>query len=600
MKQQMLGHCQRQVRLAIRLTGMLAGMLLPVVSASAQIDAVLPPLGGPDGTQFVARCSEGQHLTGFELLVSQDVDAIRPLCVIAFSPANAGPIEPYPTSFGEPLRDPDFAKVAGQLEKRQVVCPGNAPVVTGMYVRWEGRHTLTVNNIHLFCGVVGPTQTPSQYPAAVYDGRLATPPYWSGSGTQNCPAGLVAVGINGRAGDWVYSLGLICGAPRVTNIAKLGAIMKAGSSSVKPAPRVKSLPGEIRCRGYSHPGGSEYVFFTIDSRPGPGGETIVLYEMAFTPSPIAAGQNSEGLRPGECAWLDRPIGDNGPLRIRFETLANAQTKQRLQGVPLDDSPNAAESYPDASSIPRYLKVDNHYWSFGGITQAGTAYFQASGNGYWAPAGVKPAPHLPRRPDSPTQSICDSARAARARNSPAAPALEARCRAEGETLPAVDVNALADKGEAIANQDPLAVELREQQPEGGVRHGFDIGMAAAEGQTGPGPGKDRIRDSLPPDERQGFITAVAFTLERNKYAARAAKGAEIAATDPIVAEARNAETDPFYRLGFDIATAIFGDPALGAQGNTATGPGSLGIRDSLSAAGQRGFNDAVRLHLGRKY
>ncbi len=45
---------------------------------------------------------------------------------------------------------------------------------------------------------------------------------------------------------------------------------------------------------------------------------------------------------------------------------------------------------------------------------------------------------------------------------------------------------------------------------------------------------------------------------------------------------------------------FGDPALGAQGNTATGRGSLGIRDSLSAAGQRGFNAAVNLHLSRKY
>ncbi|HVQ36167.1 MAG TPA: hypothetical protein VMS31_01455, partial [Pyrinomonadaceae bacterium] len=179
-----------------------------------------------------------------------------------------------------------------------------------------------------------------------------------------------------------------------------------------------------------------------------------------------------------------------------------------------------------------------------------------------------------------------------------PGLEARCRDEGEAP--VDVEPLAEKGESIANQDPLAVELREQQPEGAARRGFDIGMAAAEGQTGPGPGKDRIRDSLPADERQGFITAVAFSLERNKYAERAAKGAEIAAADEVVSEARNAETDPFYRLGFDIATAIFGDPALGAQGNTATGPGSLGIRNSLSAAGQRGFNDALKLHLSRRY
>jgi hypothetical protein len=189
--------------------------------------------------------------------------------------------------------------------------------------------------------------------------------------------------------------------------------------------------------------------------------------------------------------------------------------------------------------------------------------------------------------------------ARARNSPAAPGLEAQCRAVGEA-PAFDVEALAAKGPAIAEQDPLAVELREQQPDAAARRGFDIGMAAAENQTGPGPGKDRIRDSLPADERAGFIAAVAFSLERNKYAARAALGAQIAAADPEVAEARNAEADPFYRLGFDIATAIFGDKAAGAQGNTATGPGSLGIRNSLSPAGQRGFDAAVKLHLNRKY
>jgi hypothetical protein len=81
---------------------------------------------------------------------------------------------------------------------------------------------------------------------------------------------------------------------------------------------------------------------------------------------------------------------------------------------------------------------------------------------------------------------------------------------------------------------------------------------------------------------------------------AAKGAAIAKVDPIVAAARTAEPDVFYRKGFDIATGIFGDPALGALGNTAMGPGAQRIRDSLSTAGQRGFNTAVKLHLSRNY
>jgi hypothetical protein len=166
--------------------------------------------------------------------------------------------------------------------------------------------------------------------------------------------------------------------------------------------------------------------------------------------------------------------------------------------------------------------------------------------------------------------------------------------------AIDVSGLAAKGEAIANQDPLTVELRNRQPEGPGRRGFDIGMAAAEGQTAPGPGKQRIHDSLSAAEQGGFRTAVAFSLERNRNAGLAATGAAITERDPGVAAARAVDPDVFFWLGFDIATGIFGDPAQGAQGNTATGPGSLGIRDSLSAAGQRGFDASVAWHLSRRY
>jgi hypothetical protein len=161
---------------------------------------------------------------------------------------------------------------------------------------------------------------------------------------------------------------------------------------------------------------------------------------------------------------------------------------------------------------------------------------------------------------------------------------------------VDLNALAERGRVVAKQDFLSAELRKQQPDGLPRRGFDIGMAAAEGQTLPGPGKDRIRDSLSPAEKEGFIIAVSFSLERNRNAKFAAIGAAIATADQVIAEARNDSKDIFYRLGFDIATGIFGDPALGAHGNTATGPGSLKIRDSLSVAGQRGFNASVELNI----
>lgn len=153
-----------------------------------------------------------------------------------------------------------------------------------------------------------------------------------------------------------------------------------------------------------------------------------------------------------------------------------------------------------------------------------------------------------------------------------------------------------KGEAIANKDPLALELRNRQPNGTVRRGFDIGMAAAEGQTLPGPSKQALHDSLGLGEREGFATAVSFSLDRNRNAAAAATGAAIAEVDSSVASARTADRNVLYWLGFDIATGIFGDRAHGGLGNTATGPGSLKIRDALSAPAQKGFNASVVFHL----
>jgi hypothetical protein len=175
-----------------------------------------------------------------------------------------------------------------------------------------------------------------------------------------------------------------------------------------------------------------------------------------------------------------------------------------------------------------------------------------------------------------------------------------CIAASSLAQAQTLDELATRGAVVASADPLAVELRARAPNDSVRRGFDIGMAAAEGNTAPGPGKQRIHDSLPAAEQGGFDTAVSFSLQRNKNAKLAATGATIAQTDPVVAQARQADSDVFYWLGFDIGSGIFGDPALGALGNTATGPGSLGIRDALIPAAQRGFNASVNLHLHRNY
>ena len=157
---------------------------------------------------------------------------------------------------------------------------------------------------------------------------------------------------------------------------------------------------------------------------------------------------------------------------------------------------------------------------------------------------------PGSPPSPARTMCEMAVSARARNSPAAPALENLCAAQGGPPPSV----------AFGRVPP---------------------------PSAPTPPTPEPTAEAPPVDPAD--------LDR-----LAATGADIAALDPPVMEARNAQSGAFYRSGFDVATALFGDPALGAQGNTRMGPGSQRIRAALGAAGQRGFDDSVTFHRARGY
>jgi hypothetical protein len=148
-----------------------------------------------------------------------------------------------------------------------------------------------------------------------------------------------------------------------------------------------------------------------------------------------------------------------------------------------------------------------------------------------------------QPSGPPIPICDAAGAARDRKSPAAAGLAARCLALGGRLPdpeggvPLTADQLAIVGATIAARDRYSALLRDQQPAGQIRYGFDIGMGAAEGQTEWGPGKQRMLDSLPRGQQEGFKVAISFSLDRNRNAELAATGAAIGDADPTVEGAR---------------------------------------------------------------
>jgi hypothetical protein len=343
--------CTRwQLQWLSRLICVPAVMLFVVLSAHAQTDVVLPPLGGDGGGKFIARCPQGQLLTGFQLWTGDDVDAIRVICVTASGPADVGPLVAGGEYFG-----------GNGGGARYLLCPKDAPIVTGMEIGAVGADTVVVHDIHLWCGVAASTQTPGESPTAEYNGPPFTkgksgllgigsdPPAYAG-GAQRCRAGSVAVGINGRSGVWLDAVGLICGVPTLT-------------------PKAAREPGPVKALGRVEGG-------------APTGPPISICESAR-----------------------RARARNSPAAPGLEAQCRAA--------------GAAGEIPPKAPVKALGRVE-------------------------VPPGTTPNPPI---------SICESARRARARNSPAAPGLEAQCRAAGaagETPPAIvaDTNpVMVPKGQA---------------------------------------------------------------------------------------------------------------------------------------------------------
>jgi hypothetical protein len=139
-----------------------------------------------------------------------------------------------------------------------------------------------------------------------------------------------------------------------------------------------------------------------------------------------------------------------------------------------------------------------------------------------PQAVTPIPHPP---------VCDLAKLMREQNKAFA-VQQVQCNLELEA-----------RGLVLASDYPWARLLRSELPEGSARRGFYIGLAAAEGQTEDGPGKQGIRASLLPTEQSGFDVAVSRSLQRNKNPewyrnADLARGADVPSEERSAVEPRD--------------------------------------------------------------
>ena len=139
---------------------------------------------------------------------------------------------------------------------------------------------------------------------------------------------------------------------------------------------------ELRCRG----GGLRFV--VVNGRTTSSGEQTMYMTVDFQHAAQAAGLVGRNLQPGQCSFPDRALRTDEPDQIVQEIVSFGQLKERLHGSAVDNSPTAAERYPDSKNVPQYLSDAKYYWSFY-VHQNGplpSGRFESSYSRYWKPGG----------------------------------------------------------------------------------------------------------------------------------------------------------------------------------------------------------------------
>jgi hypothetical protein len=163
------------------------------------------------------------------------------------------------------------------------------------------------------------------------------------------------------------------------------------------------------------------------------------------------------------------------------------------------------------------------------------------------------------------------------------------------LNAGELSVMAARGQFLASSDPLLASLREVEPAGLSRLGFDIGLAISEGHSAPGPGKQKFKEDHVKDfDPSAYQRAVDYSVARNANPDIAARGAMAVAAQADAAAARAKLPLSNQWLGFNVAAGLFGSLADGALGHTSQGPGSNQIRERLASA-MLGYDAALAFY-----
>lgn len=193
-----------------------AAALLVAVSATMPVraDSYLPQIGGAGGAQYRERCPQGRVLNGFELRAGDNIDAIRAVCVAPSGPATVS-APPLSNGFGGGWHG------GGGGGLQRLLCPPDTPVVAGIAAAYDGRDTVSLDAIDIYCGRVAKGRVVGEYPSNQFHAPIqgCTDYFLLKDANcvrvsvrqQSCPTGEIAIGMHGHAGALVDAMGLICG-----------------------------------------------------------------------------------------------------------------------------------------------------------------------------------------------------------------------------------------------------------------------------------------------------------------------------------------------------------------------------------------------------
>lgn len=189
------------------------------------------PFGGPGGVAFDTPCASGNYLVGLAVYAGAWVDAIAPVC--ARFDGDALVVE----EIGK------FAGHAGGSRQPDSHCRFGVGVITSLLVQAtfdDGSRAKFVDNLVAACSKATDLSTPSPgFQVLTGDDTIGYIKCDVGWGCLNhidipypkavlsCPAGQVATGITGRAGDYVDALSLMCGTPPSKSLAQGGQLPPA-------------------------------------------------------------------------------------------------------------------------------------------------------------------------------------------------------------------------------------------------------------------------------------------------------------------------------------------------------------------------------------